>query len=102
MCRFFRSAISGGDSIISPQLPLSPRGERVDNTTQSISLPSPPPTTEGSSILSDTKLLDKLTDVAIVRDAASLRKQRYLQKGREDWRVRTQPVTTEEVDEAIR
>ncbi|XP_052827685.1 uncharacterized protein LOC106868432 isoform X3 [Octopus bimaculoides] len=45
------------------------------------------------------ELFNKLSDLALSKEASQERRKKY-QRGRDDWRSRTQPVTQEEVKEA--
>ncbi|XP_052827709.1 uncharacterized protein LOC106868432 isoform X6 [Octopus bimaculoides] len=47
------------------------------------------------------ELFNKLSDLALSKEASQERRKKY-QRGRDDWRSRTQPVTQEEVKEADR
>ena len=79
-----RSAISG---------PASPGGA---GSPRMLSKPGSSPPVN----LSDERLLAKLTDVAIVRDAADRRRKHFQQRKQDEWRTWTQPVTGAEVQAA--
>ena len=50
----------------------------------------------------EEKLLEKLSDVAMVRDVTSERRKRFQTKSRDDQRRMTQPVTLDELRRADR
>jgi len=84
---FYRSG--QGSSRDSPRrTPASPRWDMRQSSE------TPPP----DALMSDESLLAKLSDVAMVQDAAAQRRMRF--KNRDDWRIRTMPITEEEVHEA--
>ena len=62
---------------MSPMLPLSPRGERAETAVPAGTIvthhAAVDPPSNPVDILADSKLLDKLSDVAMVQDAAALR-----------------------------